>query len=186
MIKIDDRFCSGSCRSIPEFNIIQALNQCSSLLTRFGGHSQAAGFTLPTESLPYLEQQLSQLAATDLAGMDLRPHLDIDAEVILDELSGDTFQTIQALAPFGKGNPLPTFLSRSVKVEDCRPMGNNGDHLRLKLKHNNIIWDAVAFGLGYRMPDIESNIDIVYNLELNKWRGDEKLRLNILDLSVVN
>ncbi|MCJ7769135.1 MAG: single-stranded-DNA-specific exonuclease RecJ, partial [Dehalococcoidales bacterium] len=65
-------------------------------------------------------------------------------------------------------------------------MGNNGDHLRLKLGQGNTTWDAVAFGLGCRMPDIQSSIDIVYNLELNKWRGDEKLRLNILDLSVVN
>ncbi len=185
-IRIGDRFSSGSCRSIPEFNIIRAISKCSSLLTHFGGHSQAAGFTLPTENLACLEQQLCQLAASELSGIDLHPRLDIDTEFTLDELSGDTFQTIQLMAPFGKGNPPPTFISRCVKVADCCIMGNNGDHLRLKLRHLNTTWDAVAFGLGNRMPDIQSSIDIVYNLELNKWGGNEKLRLNILDLSAEN
>jgi single-stranded-DNA-specific exonuclease len=185
-IKFGDRFSSGSCRSIPEFNIIRAINKCSSLLTHFGGHSQAAGFTLPTENLACFKQQLCQLAASELAGIDLRPRLDIDAEVPLDEISSDTFQTIQLMAPFGKGNPIPTFLSRCVKVADCCIMGNNGNHLRLKLRYGNTTWDAVAFGLGYRIPDLKSVIDIVYNLELNKWRGDEKLRLNVLDLAFVN
>ncbi|MFH1662595.1 MAG: single-stranded-DNA-specific exonuclease RecJ [Chloroflexota bacterium] len=185
-IKIGDGFSYGSCRSIPEFNIVRAIGKFSSLLTHFGGHSQAAGFTLPTENLASLEQQLCQLAASELSDIDLRPRLDIDTEITLDELSGDTFQTIQLMAPFGKGNPLPTFISRFAEVTDCCIMGNNGDHLRLKLRHRNTTWDAVAFGLGNRMPDIQSSIDIVYNLELNKWGGNEKLRLNILDLAAEN
>ncbi len=186
VVNIGDKFSAGSCRSIPEFNIIRAVNQCSHLLTRFGGHSQAAGFTLPTANLARLEQQLSQIATSELAGLDLQPRLDIDAEVALDELAGDTFQTIQMLAPFGQGNPLPTLLSRGVKVVDYRPMGNNGEHLRLKLKQDSIIWDAVAFGLGNLMPKIPPIIDIVYNLELDKWCGEERLRLNVLDLTPKN
>jgi len=185
-IRIGDSFSSGSCRSIPEFDIIRAISKFSNLFTHFGGHSQAAGFTLPTENLAFLEQQLYQLAAGELSGIDLYPRLDIDTEVTLDELNDDTFQTIQLMAPFGRGNPLPTFLSRFVNVADCCVMGNNGDHLRLKLKHCNKTWDAVAFGLGNRMPDKKSSIDIIYNLELNKWGGDENLRLNILDLAAVN
>ena len=183
-IKIGDNYSYGSCRSIPEFNIIQAINQCHSLLSRFGGHSQAAGFSLPTQNLACFEQQLGQLAATQLAGLELRPRLDIDTEVTLDELTGDTFQAIQMLAPFGKGNPLPTFLSRSVMVADYSLMGNNGNHLRLKLEQGDITWDAVAFGMGNRLSGMHSTIDIVYNLELNKWGGEERLRLNILDLAV--
>ena len=182
-IKVGDKFSSGSCRSIPEFNMIQAINRCSSLLAHFGGHSQAAGFTLPTMNLGRLEQQLSRIAATELAGLDLQPRLDIDAEIMLDELVGDTFQAIQMLAPFGQGNPLPTLLTRGVKVADCRLMGNNGDHLRLKLRQDSITWDAVAFGLGSLLPKMYPIVDIVYNLELDKWGGQERLRLNILDLT---
>ena len=183
VIRTGDRTSSGSCRSIPEFNIIQALNQCSSLLTQFGGHSQAAGFTLPTENLARLQQHLSQLATTQLEGVDLQPQLDIDAEVVLPDLAGDTFQAIQRLAPFGCGNPSPTFVSRRVEVVDCRTMGNNEDHLRLKLKQGDTIWNGVGFRLGEHLAEVSSPLDVVYNLEIDKWSGEERLRLNLLDFA---
>ena len=183
VIRIGEQFSTASCRSIPEFNIILAINECRSFLSHFGGHSQAAGFTLPTKNLPHLSERLSELAAMQLAGLELRPRLDIDAQVTLSNLSGNTFKSIQRLAPFGQGNPLPTFLSRQVKVADCRLMGNNGAHLRLKLEQDNTTWDAVAFGLGNRLSETHSAIDMVYNLELDQWRGQERLRLNILDIA---
>jgi len=183
VIRTGEQVSSGSCRSIPEFNIILALSQCSHLLTYFGGHSRAAGFTLPTRNLPRLKQHLSQLAATQLAGIDLRPHLDIDAEVALPDLSGDTFQTIQQLAPFGHGNPVPTFLSRKVEVVDCHAMGSNGEHLRLKLQQGGTVWDSVGFRLGNYLAEVSSPLDIVYNLEVDRWGGGERLRLNILDFA---
>lgn len=183
VIKTNDSYSTGSCRSIPEFNIIQALNQCRNLLSHFGGHSRAAGFTLPTKNLVYLEQQLQQMAATELDGIDLCPKLDIDAQTTLYQLGGATYQAIQELAPFGQGNPQPIFLSRSVEVFDCQVMGNNGEHLRLKLKQNGVTWDAVAFRLGSYLTEVYSGIDIVYNLKLEKWHGQERLRLNILDFA---
>ena len=183
VVKTGEKVSSGSCRSIPEFNIIAALNQCSHLLSQFGGHSQAAGFTLPTKNLTPLQQQLSQLAATQLDGIDLRSQLDIDALVALPDLGGDTFQTMQQLAPFGRGNPAPTFLSRGVEVIDRRTMGDNGDHLRLKLKQGGTVWDAVGFRLGSYLAEVSPFLDIVYNLEIDRWGGKERLRLNILDFA---
>ena len=183
VIKVGEQVSSGSCRSIPEFNIIAALRQCGRLFSHYGGHSQAAGFTLPTRNLPCLKQYLSQLAATQLAGVDLRPHLDIDAEVILLDLIGDTFQAIQQLAPFGQGNPAPTFLSRRVEVVDSRTMGSNGEHLRVKLKQGGTVWDGVGFGMGSHLAELSLPVDIVYNLEIDRWRGEERLRLNILDFA---
>jgi single-stranded-DNA-specific exonuclease len=181
VIKTGELTSVGSCRSIPEFNIIDALNQCSRLLSRFGGHSQAAGFTLPTKNLPHLAQHLSRIAASQLDGLDLRPSLDIDAEVTLAELAGDTFPLIQQLAPFGCGNPAPTFLSRRVKVIDCRTMGNNGNHLRFKLQQGNTLWDGVGFGLGSYLAEVSPFLDIVYNLEVDRWCGEDRLRLSVLD-----
>ena len=183
VIRTGEKISSGSCRSIPEFNIILALNQCSRLLSQFGGHSQAAGFTLPTSNLARLKQHLSQLAAEQLAAVELRPQLDIDAEVTLPELSGDTFHTIQQLAPFGRGNPAPTFLSRKTEVIDCHTMGDNGEHLRLKLKQGGIVWDGVAFRLGDHLAEVSPRLDIVFNLEVDRWGGAERLRLNILDFA---
>ena len=183
VVKTGEIFSSGSCRSIPEFNIIAALTQYSHLLTRFGGHSQAAGFTLPTRNLAQLEQHLSRLAATQLDGVDLRPHLDIDTLVTLPELGGDTFQVTRLLAPFGRGNPVPAFLSRCVEVVDCCTIGNGKEHLRLKLKQDGTAWDGVAFRLGNHLAEVTSRLDIVYNLEVDRWGGNERLRLNILDFA---
>jgi len=183
VIRTGELVSSGSCRSIPEFDIILALNQCRHLLSHFGGHPRAAGFTLPTRNLARLRQELLPLAATQLAGVDLRPHLDIDAEVTLTDLTGDTFQTIQQLAPFGQGNPPPTFLSRRVEVIDCRTTGGNGMHLKIKLKQGGTVWDGVGFGMGNYLSEASSPLDIVYNLGIDRWGGEERLRLNILDLA---
>jgi single-stranded-DNA-specific exonuclease len=183
VIRTAELTSSGSCRSIPEFNIILALNRCRSLLTEFGGHSQAAGFTLPTENLPHLQEALSNLATTELAGVRLQPRLDIDAEVTLPDLNGKTLRAIQQLAPFGQGNPAPAFLSHGVEVVDCSTMGSNGGHLRLKLKQGGRAWDGIAFRLGNHLAEVCSPLDIVYNLEVDRWQGEERLRLNILDFA---
>ena len=183
VIKTGELISSGSCRSIPEFNIIMALNQCSKLLAHFGGHSQAAGFTLATKNLSRLKQLLSEMATAQLTGIDLHPQLDIDAEAGLPELSGNTFQLMQRLAPFGRGNPAPNLLSRGVEVVDCRTMGGNGEHLKLRLKQGGMVWDGVGFRLGSYRVEISPHLDIVYNLEIDRWGGGEKLRLNILDFA---
>ncbi len=181
VIRTGDQISSGSARSIPEFNIILALDKFRHLLTRYGGHSQAAGFSLLTRNLAHLENALLQLATIELAGVELQPRLDIDAEVKLSQLGGNTFSLLQKLAPFGTGNPLPTFLSRGVKTVDCRTMGNGGAHLRLKLKQDGVVWNAVSFGLGECLPEITPTLDVVYNLEIDRWNGQESLRLNVVD-----
>jgi len=183
-IRVGELVSTGSCRSIPEFNITRAISQCRNLLTHFGGHAHAAGFTLPTKNLAHLKERLSQTAASQLAGADLRPLLDIDTEVSLSELSGVTLKMVQQLAPFGPGNPTPTFLSRRVNITDYSTMGNNGQHLRLKLKQADSLWDGVAFRLGDSLTKVlHLPLDLVYNLEQDRWRGVETLRLNILDFA---
>ncbi len=183
IVNIDDKNASGSCRSIPEFNIIQALNQCTGLLGRYGGHAQAAGFTMPAKNIPLLQETLTDLAAKQLKDVDLRPRLNIDAEVELNELLGDTYQTIQKLSPFGKGNPMPTFISRGVQVMDLKTMGADQQHLRLILRQKDSTFDAVAFKVGEARAEISPALDIVYNLEIDRWTGSDNLRLNVLSFN---
>jgi single-stranded-DNA-specific exonuclease len=180
IVNIDDKTASGSSRSIPEFNIINALNQCTGLLGRFGGHAQAAGFTVPSKNIPLLQKALIEIAQNQLKGVDLRPRINIDAEVSLSELDTNAYQLLQKLAPFGKGNPLPVFVSRAVQVTGCRTMGNEQQHLRLKLKQHGSLFDGVAFKLGDSLADVSDTLDIAFNLELDRWSGVENLRLNIL------
>ncbi len=183
VVKVGEQLSSGSCRSIPEFNIIQALSKCGHLLSYFGGHSQAAGFSLPTKNLAHLKTMLSHLAEAELEGMDLHPQLEIDTRITLPELGGNTFQMTQKLVPFGQGNPLPTFLSQGVEVVEHRTMGARDAHLKLKLKQGGTVWDGVAFGRGNNLDEVSSTIDIVYNLVLDRWNDKERLRLNILDFA---
>jgi single-stranded-DNA-specific exonuclease len=181
VIHTAETVCHGSCRSIPEFDIIAALNKCGRFFTRYGGHAAAAGFTMPTKDLPELEQEMVALAKEQLSGVELRPHLNIDALIHLTELGGDTYQETQRLAPFGIGNPVPTFLSKGVEVLERRTMGNTVEHLRLKLRQGGMVWDGVAFRLGNHAEELTPRIDVVYNVEVDNWGGKQQLRLNILD-----
>jgi single-stranded-DNA-specific exonuclease len=181
VIHTADTLCHGSCRSIPEFDIIAALHKFSSYFTRYGGHAAAAGFTMPNKNLPQFERELSALVAESLVGVELQPHLNIDIEVKLSDLGGDTYPTTQMLAPFGHGNPVPTFLSRGVELVERRTMGNSNEHLRLKIRQSGSVFDGVAFRLGNHQGEFAPHIDIVYNLEIDNWGGKKQLRLNILD-----
>ena len=179
IMKLDGESVKGSVRSIPGFDIIAALTECQDLLTRFGGHSQAAGFVTPRANLERLQRQLQEIATRELANVDLRPSLMIDVVIPLSSLGKETYRVVSRLAPFGQGNPAPAFLSEKVKVVDSRVVGGGGKHLKLKVRDGQVVWDAIAFDLGDR--ELSTYLDIVYNLEADYWNGREQLRLNILD-----
>ena len=179
VLQLDGDSARGSARTIPEFDILAALGECRDLLTRFGGHRQAAGFLMPRDKVDDLRRRLIEVAGRELAGVDLRPVVAIDAELPLSSMSGATFRMVSRLAPFGRGNPVPTFLSRNVQLVESRKVGANEDHLKLKLQDGRATWDAIAFNLARR--DLSSHLDIVYNLQQENWNGRQLLRLNVVD-----
>jgi single-stranded-DNA-specific exonuclease len=183
IISLGPELCQGSCRSIPEFDVVAALEECHNLLTTFGGHPLAAGFTVTRQNLAQLEERITRLATDQLGHLDLRSEIVIDAELPLSTFSGETFNLMQKLSPFGRGNPQPTFLTRQVEVIECRNFGNQGEWLRLKLKQGNITWQAVDFESQRTREEIPSCIDIVYNLEKIRWNGEEVLGLNLRDFA---
>jgi single-stranded-DNA-specific exonuclease len=181
-----DEFTRASCRSIPEFNITEALDQCAELLIRHGGHKMAAGFTIKTENLPELEKRLQAIARNQLAGMDLRPTLRADLLLSLSKPDRQkpykVYNEIQKLQPCGQSNPEPLFISRNLRVRDARAIGREKNHLRLKVEDNGLTLDAVAWRYGYwinQMPDI---VDLIYSLELNEYMGESRIQLNVKDL----
>jgi single-stranded-DNA-specific exonuclease len=183
ILKLAPELCQGSYRSIPGFNLVTALEECRDLLRSFGGHPLAAGFTVARQNLAKLEERLMNLAMSQLSHLDLRPKLVIDAEIPLSAFAGDTFNLIQNLSPFGQGNPQPTFLTRGVEVAEYHNFGNQGNHLGLKLKQENITWKAIHFDSQKAREEIPSYIDIVYNLEKSQWDGEEVLCLNLRDFA---
>ncbi len=182
VLELGGEMSQGSCRSIPEFDVLAALSECRELLTRFGGHAQAAGFILPTSKVELLHERLVQVALRELRGLDLQPTISIDAEIPLSSLSGEVLDFLKGLEPFGPGNPVPTFLSRGVAVVDCQRVGENGEHLKLKLREGEVYWEAIGFDLGSLSEQVASSVDIVYNLGVDDWGGESLLRLEILDL----
>jgi single-stranded-DNA-specific exonuclease len=179
---LGESYTRASCRSIPEFHITQALDQCADLLEHHGGHAAAAGFTVRNENLPTLIAQLEQIAAEKLGETDLRQTLNADLEIRLAELRPEILTYLEWLQPTGYGNPQAYFVTRGVKPSGLRAVGRDGAHLRLSVSDGWITYDAIAFQQGYWINQIPSRIDVLYNFELNEWNGRQSLQLNIRDL----
>ncbi len=174
----------GSARSIPEFHITEALDQCADLLVRYGGHAAAAGFTVKNENLSALKERLIDVARSKLDVNELRPTIKIDGEVNLRGVRPPLIAAITNLQPFGHGNRTPRFLTRNLQVKHKKEVGQDGKHLKLILHDGQRGWSGIAFRQGYWAAKIEvsQNIDVVYALEFNEWQGERHMQLNIKDL----
>jgi len=171
-----------SCRSIPEFHITQALDQCADLLIRHGGHAAAAGFTVRNENLDTLKSRLREIAARELDGKDLRHSLLADAEAPLAEMTSDLLRYLDYLEPTGYGNPGAVFVSRNVRVVNHRAVGADAKHLKLTVSDGKVSFDAIAFRLGEWAGKLPERIDLMYTLETNEYNGRTTLQLNVKDL----
>jgi single-stranded-DNA-specific exonuclease len=171
-----------SCRSIPEFHITQALDECADLLVRHGGHAAAAGFTVPNENLDALKTRLREIAARELDGKDLRHSLVADAEAPLSEMTPELLRYLDLLEPTGYGNPGAVFVSRNVRVVNHRAVGADAKHLKLTVGDGKVTFDAIAFRLGDWVGKLPERIDLMYTLEINEFNGRTTLQLNVKDL----
>lgn len=185
----------ASCRSIPEFDITAALRRHGELMVRFGGHRAAAGFTVENDNLPALKEAMLAEAARDLADVDLTPVIDIDAAIPLSRVKGELIRQISRMAPFGQENPTPTFLSRNLEIVDVKIIGDEGHHLRLRLKDDQtgvrpggrVTWPAIAFGVGAdnietMNPQPGQHYDVVYSFSADRG-SNGGLELMVQDLA---
>ncbi len=173
----------ASCRSIPEFHITQALDECGDLLLRHGGHAMAAGFTVANENVNALYQRLLQKVKKALDGQALLPRVTVDMELRLRQLTVQLAEDLRMLEPTGHGNPAPLFMTRGLDVVDVRTVGNDNQHIKLKLRGDNQPpIDAIGFGFGDWVDTMPSTIDVVYHLEINEWQGRRNLQMRIEDM----
>ncbi len=175
-------FTTASCRSIPEFNLISALDQCKDLFVRYGGHSQAAGFTIVNENIPELQKRLTALAEEQLENIDLRSSISIDAIVSLDQLNAGFYSELEKLEPTGSKNPAPTFLSTKLNASQAKVVGQDGAHLKMKITDGRYTLDAIGFGLGFLSDSIPPQFDAVYKFNLNEFRGKITYQMLVSDL----
>jgi single-stranded-DNA-specific exonuclease len=172
----------ASCRSIPEFHITQALDECSDLLVRHGGHAMAAGFTVREENLYALVQNLQTIAGRELAHRELRPVLQADLELPLSQLKPEILNDLDRIEPTGMGNRGAYFVSRNLQVKRAILMGRESQHLKLVVSDGRITYDAVAFRMGHLAADLPSHVDLLYAFERNYYNGRVTLQLMVRDL----
>ena len=176
-------FTRGSCRSIPEFHITAALDQCADLLHHYGGHAAAAGFTVSTPLLPEFIERMQHIATNQIGSLDLRPVLEIDAAVELTDLRADLLNDLGLLQPTGMGNRPALFMSRNALVKSQRAIGKDNTHLKLVLTDaQRVSHDAIAFRLGHLAGGLPNRIDLVYAFERNEYNGQSYLQLNVRDI----
>lgn len=171
----------ASARSIPEFNIIEAIREGQELYIKSGGHHQAAGFTIPTSSLPVLEEKLYAVAAEKLRDVELSPAIDIDCKVPLSMFTRENFDFIQSLAPFGEANRAPIFMTRNVRVVESRQVGSEGRHLKMRVWDDGAAFGAIAFRQGDKIHETQRGVDLVYTVGLDTWGYQPKVQLTVMD-----
>lgn len=172
VITVRNGIGKGSCRSIPAFNIYEALAANSDLLLQFGGHKMAAGFSIKKENIPLFRKRMNHLAAGILRPEDFIPVLNVEDTLSLDELSLDFIQSLDLLEPCGCDNPKPLFSTKGAFVETSRHIGQEGRHFKCQLSRNNDLIDVICWGTGAESPCQAGDvIDLVYEPEIHDWYG---------------
>jgi single-stranded-DNA-specific exonuclease len=169
----------GSARTVPGFNLYEALAACAPHLSRYGGHAAAAGMSLHVGRLEAFRQAFVREAALRL-GNATRPPLVVDAVVELHELDLNAAEELGRLAPFGAANAQPIFALPGVTAESTRLVGQG--HLMLTLRHRGATGDAIAFGMADRDPGQGACVDLVACAELDTFRGNRRARLKVKHL----
>jgi single-stranded-DNA-specific exonuclease len=172
----------ASCRSIPEFDITRALDECADLLVQHGGHKAAAGFTICAENLENFREKMMGIAQRELGEKELAPTLKVDSQVALFEMKPEILDYLDQFEPTGMGNPVPLFFSENIIVKNRKVVGKEKSHLSLVLSDGRISFDAIGFGLGDRAEKMPDRIDILFYFERNYYQAQERMQLRIVDL----
>jgi single-stranded-DNA-specific exonuclease len=181
-------FATGSARSVQGYDLYQAIEACSDLLESFGGHMYAAGLTLKKENIRPFMDRFEQYVNSTITEEQLVPRIFIDTELSFSEINEGFFKTMSQFQPFGPENMSPVFLSRNVfDTGSGRMVGSNGEHLKLDLCQESTgqkSFSAIAFSQANHFEYIKGGnpFDICYSLEMNEFRGNRNLQLNIRDI----
>ena len=192
-----DSKIAGSGRSIPKFNLIEAIEKCKDILIEFGGHSQAAGLKVESKNLEKFRKKINLLADKILKEEDLVPLINIDCKIEHNQIDWQLNSEIEKFNPFGFGNRKPVFLAEKLEIHEIRTVGANDAHLKLCFKaiikesEKVKYFSAIGFRLGKMAKEMPNKkpglrwgdiVDVVFQLEINEWNGNRELQMNVLDL----
>ena len=178
----EDEVGKGSGRSIPGFDLHEALTKCSDTIEKFGGHSMAVGITIKKEKLEDFKQEFEKIATENKID-EIMPIINIDAKKGLSDLNKEMVESLKNLEPFGEANKMPIFAFKNLKIDSIRAL-SEGKHLKLTLKDNNYIINAIGFNMGYLAEEyrIGDKIDVAGMLEINTFNGADNLQINMKDI----
>lgn len=181
-----DGFATGSARSVPGYDLYQAIEACSDLLESFGGHMFAAGLTLKQENIKPFTERFEKFVSETIKDEHLIPSLNIDEEIALEDVGPELHRQLEYFQPFGPENMAPVFVSRGVKTLVCQPVGSNGMHLKLSFARKGMEpVNAIAFGQADATEVFRESggvVDVAYSVEVNDFRGLRSIQLNIKDI----
>lgn len=182
LLCLEDGIGKGSGRSIPGFDLHDALTKCQSLLEKFGGHAMAIGITIKQENIEKFKQEFENVAKQEQIE-NIIPIVNIDAKINLSDINKEMVESLSMLEPFGEANKMPVFLFKNLKIDSIRAL-SEGKHLKLTLKQNNMIVSAIGFNLGKLVNDykIGDKIDVVGMLEINSFNGVDNIQINLKDI----
>ena len=184
VLSVDGDAAHGSCRSIPRFDMLAALERCAHLFLRFGGHKQAAGLTMEAGRIKELRLAINAVADETLGPDDLMPRLRIDGDLTFRGITGGVAAGVAALAPFGAGNPRPVFAARGVEIIDG-PRKLKERHLKMALKQEGRIFRAIAWRAAERhdfLAEHKTALDVAFSLDQNQYNGETYVELTLADV----
>ena len=172
----------GSGRSVPGFDLHEALMNCSTYIEKFGGHSMAIGINVKKENFENFKKEFEEYAQKNHVS-DIIPIIKIDKEIDLKNVNLQTVKDLSLLEPYGEANKMPLFLIRNLKVQAIRSL-SDGKHLKLKLGQDNYMLDAIGFNMGEYAEKylIGDKVDVVGSLEVNSFNDNEQIQINLKDM----
>jgi single-stranded-DNA-specific exonuclease len=184
VLSVDGDAAHGSCRSIPRFDMLAALERCAPLFLRFGGHKQAAGLAMEAGRIKEFRLAINAVADETLGPEDLMPRLRIDGDLTFRGITGGVAAGVAALAPFGAGNPRPVFAARGVEIIDG-PRKLKERHLKMALKQGGRIFRAIAWRAAERhdfLAEHKTALDVAFSLDQNQYNGETYVELTLADV----
>jgi single-stranded-DNA-specific exonuclease len=178
----EEGFAKGSGRSIPGFDLYDALSKCEETLEKFGGHSMAVGVGLNIENIDKLSQQIEEIAKEKQIDK-IVPILQVDAGITLDNVNRDLLESLKQLEPFGESNKMPIFVLKNLKIQSIRAL-SEGKHLKITLTDNKNTIDAIGFNMGSKANEyrIGDKVDVAGSIEINSFNGVDSIQINLKDI----
>jgi len=173
----------ASARSISGFNIIEVIRKLEGLYIEGGGHPMAAGFSIETSKIEEFAKEINKISKPLLTEEILSRKLKIDLEIDFNQINPELVERINQFEPTGLGNFPPSFMTKKVEVVESRTVGRDNAHLKLKLRQNSVVFDAIGFGLAITYTLLPNTyLDVVYSIEENIWNNHTNLQLKIRDI----